>query len=200
MSGILRPILIIPHALLVGGPIGGVRTGAFRAGALGMLAATIALLDWFAILFRGHSLAGMQGLKRLYLHWRARVVAYGFFLRDEYPPFGDDAYPASLELPEEPATRSFTAVLLRPILIIPHLVVLAVLIIVQVVVTVIAWLSITFTGKMGDAVWRFGRDTGAYLLRVEAYGLLIHDDYPPFKFTAPEPEPAPPPPATPPAT
>jgi hypothetical protein len=186
LTGIFRPILVIPHALLVGGPFFGVGQGSFRTGALGLVAYTIAVLDWFAILFTGHPLAGLQGLKRLYLRWRARVLAYACLMRDEYPPFGDGDYPATLELAEEPPTRNVSAVAFRLILLIPHLVLVTLLMLAQLIVVIASWASILATGRLGDSLWRFSRDTLAYLLRVEAYGLLIHDEYPPFRFAEPE--------------
>ena len=189
-SALLRPILIIPHALLVGGPFVGIGGGVCRTGALGLLAMSSAKLDWFAILFTGQSIAGLRAFKRLYLAWRARVMAYACFLRDEYPPFGDGPYPASLELPDEPQTRDFKSVLLRPILLIPHLIVLFCLLAVTLLVCVGAWFSIVFKGQLGGNLWRFTRDVVAYALRVEAYALLIHDHFPSFGFTVDVEEPA----------
>src|SRR6185369_10003357 len=126
--------LVIPHALLVGGPVLGTGGGGYRSGALGLLAATIAFLDWVAILFTGRPLAGLQGLKRLYLGWRARVLAYACFLRDEYPPFGEGDYPAALHLPPEPPERDRWTVGLRLLLLIPHFFVLLALLIAQAIV------------------------------------------------------------------
>ena len=77
-SALLRPILVIPHAILVGGPFVGFGGGAYRTGALGLLAITSALLDWFAILFTGHPISGLQWFKRLYLGWRAREAQVCF--------------------------------------------------------------------------------------------------------------------------
>jgi hypothetical protein len=82
-SALFRPILVIPHAILVGGPFIGFGGGAYRTGALGLLAITSAILDWFSILFTGRAIAGLQPFKRLYLSWRARVMASACFLRDE---------------------------------------------------------------------------------------------------------------------
>jgi hypothetical protein len=183
LTALARPILVIPHALLVGGPILGIGGGGYRSGALGLLAATVAFLDWVAILFTGRPLAGLQGLKRLYLGWRARVLAYACFLRDEYPPFGEDGdYPAVLHLPPDPPERDRLTVGLRLLLLVPHLLVLAALLLAQTVVCIVSWLVITFTGHLGDGLWRFSRDVMAYVLRVEAYALLVHDVYPPFTF------------------
>ena len=179
-SALFRPILVIPHAILVGGPFVGFGGGAYRTGALGLLAITSAILDWFAILFTGHPIAGLQPLKRLYLSWRARVMAYACFLRDEYPPFGDGPYPAWLELPDAPETRDFTSVALRPLLVLPHLILLFALLVVTFLVCIASWFLIVFKGSLGTNLWRFTRDVMAYALRVEAYGLLIHDRFPSF--------------------
>ena len=180
---LFRPILVIPHALLVGGPFVGLG-GSLRTGALGLLAITSAFFDWVSILFTGHPIAGLQPFKRLYLNWRARVIAYACLLRDEYPPFGDGDYPARLELPEEPETRDFKSVALRPLLLLPHLLVLFCLLIVAFLVGIGAWASIVFKGEMGENLWRFIRDVMAYALRVEAYALLIHDQFPSFALSA----------------
>ena len=182
-SVLFRPILIIPHAILVGGPFVGFGGGAYRTGALGLLAITSAILDWFAILFTGRPIAGLQPFKRLYLSWRARVMAYACFLRDEYPPFGDGPYPAWLELPDAPETRDFTSVALRPLLVLPHLVVLFALLLVTLLVCIGSWFLIVFKGSLGMNLWRFTRDVMAYALRVEAYALLIHDRFPSFSLS-----------------
>ena len=179
---VFRPILIIPHAILVGGPLFG--WGRFRTGVLGLVALVCAFLDWFAILFTGRSIAGLQPLKRLYLGWRTRVMAYGCFLRDEYPPFGDGPYPARIELPGEPEHRDRKSVGLRLFLLIPHLVVLFGLLILQVFVSIVAWFSIAFTRRLSDSLWRFTCDVINYALRVEAYALLIHDQFPSFSLAS----------------
>jgi hypothetical protein len=182
-SALFRPILVIPHAILVGGPFIGFGGGAYRTGALGLLAITSAILDWFAILFTGRAIAGLQPFKRLYLSWRARVMAYVCFLRDEYPPFGDGPYPAWLELPDAPQTRDFTSVALRPLLVLPHLIVLFAALVVALLVCIGSWFLIVFKGSLGVNLWRFTRDVMAYALRVEAYALLVHDRFPSFSLS-----------------
>ena len=77
--------------------------------------------------------------------------------------------------------RNRCTVFFRIILVIPQLIVLAVLFIASaVVVTFIAFFAVLFTGRwpagMRDfvvKVWRWG-------LRVQAYYLLLTDEYPPF--------------------
>jgi len=188
---VFRPILVIPHAILVGGPLVGFGAQIARTGVLGLLALTCAFLDWFAILFTGHSIGGLRQLKRLYLGWRARVLAYAFFLRDEYPPFGDGPYPAWLELPDEPERRDRKSVGLRLFLLFPHLVVLFCLLVLQLFIAIFSWFSIAFTRRLSDGPWRFTHEVIGYTLRIEAYALLMHDQFPSFALTPEASEPVP---------
>jgi hypothetical protein len=180
LMALLRPILAIPHLVLVGGPALGILGGGYRTGGLGALAILIALFDWIAILATGQPIAGLQAYKRLYLTWRARALAYAAFLRDEYPPFGEGAYPVTLELPELPATRDRVAILLRPLLALPHVVVVMILLLAWAIVAFVSWLWLVVAGTLPISLWRFGRDVMAYSLRVEAYLLLLCDQFPPF--------------------
>ncbi|HEY0712063.1 MAG TPA: DUF4389 domain-containing protein [Polyangia bacterium] len=175
-----RPLLALPHVLLVGGPaVIFVREG-YPFGVLGAFAALCAFFDWIAIVVTGHPLRGLDRYKRLYLRWRARTLSYCAFLRDEYPPFDEATYPATLELPETPTTRDRVKVLLRPIFGLPHMVVLVFLSLVGLVAMFVAWIFTSLTGRMPPSLWRIGRDVTAYALRTEAYLLLIHDEFPPF--------------------
>jgi hypothetical protein len=183
LTAFFRPILAIPHLLLVGGPALGLLGGGYRTGALGALAILIALIDWFAILFTGSPIRSLEPLKRLYLGWRAHVLAYASFLRDEYPPFGEGPYPAELELPATPETRDRADMLLRPLMLIPHLIVLALLLLLWMVVAVVSWLWLSIAGDLPASLWRFNRDVLAYSLRIETYALLIQDVFTPFSLT-----------------
>ena len=186
-----RPILAIPHLLLVGGPaafaisgwrndvIPGIRWGA-GTGVLGAVAAVIALIAWFAIVFGKWYPEGLWGLAVFYLRWRVRAVAYLTLLRDEYPPFGDGQYPAGLVLTPPTTPRNRLTVAFRLILAIPQLIVVGVLSIGWAISTIIAWLSIVLTGNFPASLYRFGVGMLRWTTRVEAYLLLLHDDYPPF--------------------
>lgn len=180
LSALLRPVLVIPHLLLVGGPALGILGGGYRMGALGALACLAALFDWFTILVGRGPIAGLQPWKRLYLDWRARALAYAAFLRDEYPPFGEGPYPTSLQLPPAPARHDLLSVALRPLLLIPHALVLCLLLVAWAVSSLISWGWLVITGRMPASLWRFAREVIAYSLRVESYALLLHDEFPPF--------------------
>jgi hypothetical protein len=89
--------------------------------------------------------------------------------------------PILLGVPERTGQRRLT-VLLRAILVLPHLVVLSVLGIVAEVIAVIGWFGALFTGRLP----RFAEDyLSGYLhwqVRVYAYYVLLTDAYPPFSF------------------
>jgi Domain of unknown function (DUF4389) len=188
-----RPILAIPHLLIVGGPIAvaagwswrtessGTHEWGASGGALGAVACVAAMIAWFAILFTGRHPDGLWNLAAFYLRWRVRATAYITLLRDEYPPFGDAAYPASIAIrpPTEPRDR--LSVALRLLLIIPHLIVLCALSIAWGFVTIFAWFAILFTGRYPASVAPFSVGVFRWNVRVEAYMLLLHDEYPPFR-------------------
>jgi hypothetical protein len=154
--------------------------GGPTAGALGVAASAIALLDWFSVLLFGSVLVGAQSLKTMYLSWRARVLVYASLLRDEYPPFGEGEYPATLVIEKMPPERRRGSVFWRPIAVIPHLLVLALLAVAHVVALVACWVMLLIDADVPPALWRFLRGVVQWNLRVEAYLLLMHDEYPPF--------------------
>jgi hypothetical protein len=183
--------------LLVGGPIavagwwmlsddnGNPAPLGLGAGALGGAAGAIAIVAWFAILFTGAYPRGLRNLLVLYLRWRVRAVAYMTLLRDEYPPFGEGRYPASLALEEPDAPRNRLSVAFRIFLALPHLLALWVLGMAWAVTTTVAWVVILFTGRMPASLYRFGVGVLRWSTRVEAYLLLLHDVYPPFTLELP---------------
>jgi hypothetical protein len=179
-----RFILAIPHMLLVGGPgfgIGvGVGVGGDRTGVLGMVAAVAAFINWFIIVFTGRANEGLLSLQQYYLRWRARALAYEALLRDEYPPFGDGDYPVSADFPAVSEGRNRWTVGFRFLLVIPQAIVLFFVLIAWVVTAIIGWFAVLFTGRYPDGLWRFGQGVMRWILRVEAYMLLLRDEYPPF--------------------
>jgi hypothetical protein len=188
-----RLLLALPHLVLVGGPVAAAVTWSWNSeaglrfewgtgGVLGAAAAVAAVIAWFAILFTRRHPRGLWDFAAYYLRWRVRAVAYVALLRDEYPPFGDGHYPAALELRPPDAPRDRWTVALRPVLALPHLLAICVLGVAWGLATVVAWLSILFTRRYPAPLYRFGVGVLRWNTRVEAYLLLLHDDYPPFSF------------------
>jgi len=183
-----RLILAIPHLILVGG-IGftvaagsGSRGTAYGGdtGLLGAVAWFLAIVSWFTIVFAGHHIIGIRQFTLYYMRWRVRALAYLMLLEDQYPPFGDAAYPASLTIEDPSGQRNRLTVLVRIFLGIPHLIVLVFLIIAWWLTAVVAWLLILVTGEYPRGLYDFGVGVLRWLLRVQAYMLLMVDEYPPF--------------------
>jgi len=184
-----RLILAIPHILLAGTPGGagfaaGFGTGGFASlsgnGVLGTAAFVMAIISWFAIVFRGKHPRGLWDFAQLYMRWRTKAIAYTALLRDEYPPFGDGGYPVTYDVsyPEQPRDR--WSVGLRLIYVIPHALILFFLGVAWLVTAVIAWFAILFTGKYPEGLYRFAVGVMRWSVRVESYLLLMRDEYPPF--------------------
>lgn len=184
-----RLILVIPHAILVGGigfgiiyDRGHTRLGSFGVenGLLGAVAIFLAIVSWFTIVAAGQHITGIRQFTNFYLRWRVRVLAYLMLLEDKYPPFGDQPYPASIAVDDPAGKRNRLTVAARIILAIPHFIVLAFLLLAWWIGTVVAWLTILFAGTYPAGLYDFGVGCLRWLMRVEAYLLLMVDDYPPF--------------------
>jgi len=194
-----RIILAIPQWLLVGGPGGsGINLGSvwgwrhprwafvggIGSGVLGAAAGVMAIISWFAIVFTGKQPRGLWDFTNFFMRWRANAVAYMALLRDEYPPFGpgDGSYPVSFSVAGFPETRDRWSVGLRLIYAIPQFIVLFFLGIAWAVTVILAWFAILFTGRYPEGLYTFGVGYMRWSLRVEAYMLLMRDEYPPFSF------------------
>ena len=173
-----RPILAIPHSILVGPIYWSYRSGS--VGLLGAAAYVLAIVSWFTLLINGEHLRGIRDFSAYYLRWRTRALAYMALFVDAYPPFGEGAYAASIEIADPVIPRDRATIAVRPLLAIPHLVVLFFLLIGWFVTTVIAWLAILVIGSYPRSLYPFGVGTMRWALRVEAYLLLLVDEYPPF--------------------
>ena len=183
-----RLILAIPHLILVGGigfsvAAGSGSRGTAYGGDMGLLGAVawfLAIVSWFTIVFAGHHIIGIRQFTLYYMRWRVRALAYLMLLEDQYPPFGDAAYPALLTIEDPAGQRNRLTVLVRIFLGIPHLIVLVFLIIAWWLTAVVAWLLILVTGEYPRGLYDFGVGVLRWLLRVQAYMLLMVDEYPPF--------------------
>ncbi len=167
-----RFILAIPHILLVG-DLG-------RQGVFGVVAWVAAIINWFIIVFTGKANKDLISLEQFYFRWRARALAYWALLRDEYPPFGDGEYPVEADIPGVVEDRNRWTVGFRLILIIPQIIVLVFVEVAWLVTAVIGWFATLFTGHYPDGLWEYGEGVMRWVLRVETYTLLLHDEYPPF--------------------
>ncbi|MDP9334105.1 MAG: DUF4389 domain-containing protein [Actinomycetota bacterium] len=148
----------------------------------------VALISWFAIVFTGKLPEGLATFQAMYLRYTLRTYTFAGFMREEYPPFGFDTSASDpgndprvrVDVRPQLTDRNRLTAFFRIILVIPHVVVLAVLVIASFVVTLIAFFAVLFTGRWPAGMRDFVLNVWRWGLRVEVYFLLLTDTYPPF--------------------
>ena len=116
--------------------------------------------------------------------FNARVAAYIFLLRDEYPST-DEHQAVTLDIAYPDAAEQLNRVmpLIKWLLAIPHYIVLTLLGILVFFVTIIAWFAILIVGRYPSGLFNFTVGFMRWAQRVGAYTtLLTTDRYPPFRF------------------
>lgn len=111
-----------------------------------------------------------------------RVVAYLALLTDTYPSI-DEEQVAKLSIPYAKAKTELSQwmPLVKYLLAIPHYIVLGFLDVAAVVVIIIAWFAILFTGRYPRNLFDFVVGVFRWHLRVATYMLLLTThEYPPF--------------------
>jgi hypothetical protein len=190
LTTFFRLILAIPHLILVGGvglgfasrggSNGNATVGVGEGGLIGAVAVFLAIVSWFTILIAGTHIVGIRQLTTFFMRWRVRALSYFMLLEDAYPPFGDAPYPATLEVVDPAGPRDRLSVALRIFLVIPHIILLLFVVIGWSFTTIAAWFIILFTGAYPKGLYDFGVGALRWTLRVQAYLLLLVDEYPPF--------------------
>jgi Domain of unknown function (DUF4389) len=192
LTTFFRLILAIPHIILVGGVGLGVvssqndsstTSGVGEGGLLGAVAGFLAIISWFTIVVAGKHIAGIRQFCSFYLRWKTRVGAYFMLLEDAYPPFGDAPYPTSVDIVDPVEPRDRLTVAFRLLLAIPHFIVLFFIFVAWGFTTILAWFVILFSGSYPAGMYDFAVGSLRWLVRVEAYLLLLVDDYPPFSLS-----------------
>jgi hypothetical protein len=189
LTTFFRLILAIPHIILVGGVGLGFasssRNGSSlslggEGGLIGAVVVFLSIVSWFTIVIAGTHIIGIRQMTTFYMRWRVRALAYLMLLEDAYPPFGDAPYPASLDVVDPAGPRDRLTVALRLFFVIPHAIVLLFVMIGWAFVTIAAWFIILFTGTYPRGMYDFSVGSLRWFVRVQAYLLLLVDDYPPF--------------------
>lgn len=178
-----RIFTVIPIAIILGllvGAFSGTFSGYWPYIVEG--AGFIVLPVLLMILFR-------QKYPRWWFNWNLeiarfmyRVYTYFWLLRDDYPSTDEEqSVHLDIEYPDAKQDINRWLPLVKWFLAIPHYIVLYCLYIAVVVVLIIAWFAILFTGNFPKGMWDFVVSVMRWTLRVYAYAfLMITDKYPPF--------------------
>lgn len=145
--------------------------------AAGLFGATMLM-----ILFRQRYPRWWFDFAREFTRFGARVGAYLALLTDHYPSTVEEqSVHLEIDYPDVKEDLNRWLPLVKWLLAIPHYIVLVVLAAIAVVVIVIAWFAILFTGRYPRPLFNYVVGVGRWGLRVEAYmSLLVTDRYPPF--------------------
>jgi len=142
------------------------------------------LISFFTILFTKKN--PFVGVQTMVMRYWWRVTTFHTFMRDEYPPFDFGTTPgsemaddATLTI-DDPGEMNRWLVLVKWLLVIPHLIVLLFLVIGAAVVVIIAFFAVLFTGKWPEGMRRYVVGVNRWALRVFAYFIFLTDAYPPF--------------------
>ena len=154
-----------------------------------VLGQVIAVISWFAIVFTGNLPESFANIQSMWMRYELRVYPFVLFMRNEYPPFTFAMTPAdqgedprsTIEFRPELTDRNRVTVGFRLILVIPHVIVLVLLGIASAVVGLIAFFAVLFTGRWPTGLREFVLNVYRWYLRVQAYFLLLTDEYPPFQ-------------------
>jgi hypothetical protein len=172
------PILVVLAA--ISGGSGGVGR---EEGGLAMAGGLLTLAPLLLIVFR-------QKYPRWWFDWNVellrfvnRVVAYLFLLRDEYPSTDDEqSVHLEVDYPDVPNQLNRWLPLVKWLLAIPHYVVLVFLTLAAIVVGIVAWFAVLFTGRYPRGMFDFVVGVMRWHNRVAGYAFtLVTDRYPPFR-------------------
>jgi hypothetical protein len=180
----LRVFTVIPIAIVLGTVSGGSYGGDYESGwvvaaAGGLLVAGPLLM----ILFRTKYPRWWFDWNLELMRFSNRVGAYLALLNDQYPSTDEHQY-VHLDFPYPEVERDLNRwmPLVKWLLAIPHYIVLAFLWLAALVVVILAWFAILFTGRYPRGMFDFVVGVGRWTNRVVAYAFaLVTDRYPPFR-------------------
>ena len=113
-----------------------------------------------------------------------RVASYILLLRHEYPSTDEEqSVHVKIEYPDVEKELNCWMPLIKWFLVLPHIIILCPIMIGVLLSTIIAWIIILFSGKYPRSMFDFVVGAMRWILRVQAYALLLTtDQYPPFSF------------------
>ncbi|MBP1706593.1 MAG: rane protein [Chloroflexi bacterium] len=189
LTSFFRIIVVIPIAIILG-----LLTSAAMQSGSGNQAEGLRVLGAGGILFMPLVLMILFRKKypKWWFDWNLNLTRFSYrvslflgLLRDEYPSTDEEqAVHLNLVYPDARTQLGRGWPLIKWFLAIPHYIVLFFLYIGAIVVGIIAWFAILFTGRYPRGLFDYTVGVSRWALRVEAYAiLLITDQYPPFSLS-----------------
>jgi len=177
-----RVIVVIPILVVLATVSGGSIGAGSNRGGIAMAGGLLVFAPLLMIVFR-------EKYPRWWFDWNVallrfvnRVGAYLLLLRDEYPSTDEEqSVHLDLDYPDVSADLNRWLPLVKWLLAIPHFFVLIFLWLAAIVVAVISWFAILFTGRYPQWAFDFVVGVMRWHNRVVGYALLmVTDRYPPF--------------------
>ena len=173
----LKMILLIPHLVVLT--------------ILGLVGLVVAYIGYWVVLITGKYPEGMFNFLYGVQCWNARTDSWLYGWSDNYPPFSlsGSEYSARLEIdaPEAPsrllALFGALFMIIKFILLIPHIVILGVLGIVSIVVAYIGYWAVLITGSYPRGLFNLITGFQRWEYRTTSWLLGLTDQYPPFSLT-----------------
>ncbi|MCP3937832.1 MAG: DUF4389 domain-containing protein [Actinomycetia bacterium] len=166
-------IMAIPHLII--------------ANAMEYVACAVAVISWFVILFTGRLPVGLANFQVMILRYTTRAELYAGFLFDEYPAFDftmsasePGNSPVVLNVEPQLEDRNRLTVALRLLWVIPALFYALLISIVGIVCWFLALFAVLFTGRWPDGLRSWVMKMMRVSVRINAYMMLLTDEYPPF--------------------
>jgi hypothetical protein len=191
VTTLFRIVLVIPIAVVYGAlTAGATSTVYYESGRTvtttsGGIVAGLFFATLLMVLFRQRYPRWWFDFARELTRFSTRIGAYVVLLTDDYPSTVEEQrVRLDIDYPDAERELNRWLPLVKWFLAIPHYVVLLFLSLAAVVVVVIAWFAILFTGRYPRGLFDFVVGVGRWALRVNAYAfLLVTDRYPPFSLS-----------------
>jgi len=167
-----KALLLIPHLFLLL--------------VYGIAVQFIVWIGYWYILITGGTPLWVENFEMIFLEWTSRVFAWFTSTTDVYPTFGtDEHHPAQVlvEAPPQPRSRLLAAlgiVLIRPLLVVPHLFVLLWLTLGTLFLAWFGYLMILINGTLPLALHWYFVGFHRWWARTWAWMAALTDEYPPF--------------------
>ncbi len=155
---------------------------------VGGVAATAAVLAWFASLALGRAPRGLRDLITYAIGYTAQASGYLLLVTDRYPTSDPCRVMPLAELPPHPVRleltdnveRSRLTVFFRLLLTIPHLIWLSLWSVLVLMAVVLAWFAALATGRVPSGLHRFIAAWVRYAVHVGAFLFVIGGPFPGF--------------------